>query len=101
MKIPTNELKELSVEKFAKKIGGKKVSIQPSSNNGDLFISVVGADISIRNGKIIIEDHLHFHIELSEKIIFGIYSYENDKNYKVELEGNNPDLLLFVPCWHN
>lgn len=101
MKIPINELKELSIEELIKKISGKKVNVIPSSNNGDLLISVVGADISIRNGKIVLEDHLHFHIELSEKMIFGIYSYGDDENYKIELEGNNPDLLLTVPWWHN
>ena len=101
MKISRDNLKELSVEKFAKKIGGKKVNIYPSSNNGDLLISVTCADVSIRNRKIVFEDHLHFQIELAEKTIFGIYSYGDNENYKIELEGNNPDLLLTVPWWHN
>ena len=62
MKIPTNELKELSVEKFIKRIVGKKVNVIPSSNNGDLIISVVGADVFFRNKKIVFEDHSHFQI---------------------------------------
>lgn len=68
MKIPTNELKELSVEKFIKKIVGKKVSVIPSSNNGDLVISVTSADISIRDRKIVFKDYPHFQIELAEKL---------------------------------
>ena len=101
IKIPTNELKELSVEEFTKRIGGKKVNIIPSSNNGDLFISAIGADVSVKRRKIVFEDHLHFQIELSEKIIFGIYSYGDNTNYRIALEGNNPDLLLIVAWWHN
>lgn len=101
MKIPTNELKELSVEKFIKKIVGKKVNVIPSSNNGDLIISVVGADVFFRNKKIVFEDHSHFQIELSEKTVFAIYSYEDNVNYRIALEGNSPDLLLTVPWWHN
>ena len=101
MKIPTNELKELSVEKFIKRIVGKKVNVIPSSNNGDLIISVVGADVFFRNKKIVFEDHSHFQIELSEKTVFAIYSYEDNVNYRIALEGNSPDLLLTVPWWHN
>ena len=101
MKIPTNELKELSVEKFIKKIVGKKVSVFPSSNNGDLVISVTSADISIRDRKIVFKDYPHFQIELAEKTIFGIYSYGDNENYRIALEGNNPDLLLTIPWWNN
>lgn len=101
MKIPIDELNELPIEELTKKIGGKKVNVIPSSNNGDLIISVVGADIFFRNKKIVFEDHSHFQIELSEKTVFAIYSYEDNVNYRIALEGNSPDLLLTVPWWNN
>lgn len=101
MKIPTDELKELSIEEFAKNIIGKKVNIFPLFNIGDLSISVVGANIAIKNEKIIFEDNVHFHIELSVDSIFGIYSFEDKEHYRISLDGNNPDLLVTVAWWHN
>lgn len=97
MEIPIDELKELSVEEFAKEIEGKKVNIHPSSNNGDLVIDAMGANIFIEDGKIkIFAFGSRFHIGLSDKIIFGIYSYGNNKNYRIAFEGNSPDLLVTI-----
>lgn len=36
------------------------------------------------------------YINLSENYIFAIYSYGNDKNYRLCFEGNSPDLLISV-----
>ena len=97
MEISTDKLKELSVEEFSKEIEGKRVNLHPSSNNGDFIIGTMGANICIKDGKItIFEWESHIHIGLSDKIIFGIYSYENNKNYRIAFEGNSPDLLITV-----
>lgn len=97
MKVPTKELKELFIEEFSKEIEGKKVNIHPSSNNGDFVVDAMGANIFIEDGKIkIFAFDSRFHISLSERILFGIYSYGNNKNYRIAIEGNSPDLLLTV-----
>lgn len=97
MEISIDKLKELSVDEFAIEIEGKKINIHPSSNNGDFVISAMGANICIKDGKItIFEWDSHIYIGLSDKIIFGIYSYGNNKNYRIAFEGNSPDLLITV-----
>lgn len=97
MEVPTDELKELSVEEFAKEIEGKKVNIHPSSNNGDFVVDAMGVNIFIEDEKIkIFAFGSRFYIRLSEKTLFGIYSYGNNKNYRIALEGNSPDLLVTV-----
>ena len=97
MEVSTKELKELSVEEFSKEIEGKKVNIHPSSNNGDFVVDAMGANIFIEDGKIkILAFGSCFHIRLSEKTLFGIYSYGNNKNYRIAFEGNSPDLLVTV-----
>ena len=98
MAIPAYELKELSIAEFAEKINGKKVNIHPSSENGDFYISAVNANILVdKDNRIcIFEWDSHLYIRLSENMIFGIYSYENKKSYRIAFDGNNPDLLLTV-----
>ena len=34
------------------------------------------------------------NVYLSERIVFGIYSYGHGKNYRIAFEGNSPDLLI-------
>ncbi|MSS63682.1 hypothetical protein [Velocimicrobium porci] len=107
MKVPTDELKELTIEEFAKIIDGKRVNIHPFTNknilyvHGDIYISAMNADILVKNedgeNRIsIFEWDSHIFINLSERIVFGIYSYGNNKSYRIAFEGNSPDLLLTV-----
>ncbi len=97
MEVPTDELKEISIEEFSKEIEGKRVNIHPSYNNGDIVIGAMSANICIKDGKItIFEWDSHIHIGLSDRIIFGIYSYGNNKSYRIAFEGNSPDLLVTV-----
>lgn len=107
MKVPTDELKELTIEEFAKVIDGKRVNIHPFTDknilyvHGDIYISAMDANILVKNedgeNRIsIFEWDSHISINLSERIVFGIYSYGNNKSYRIAFEGNSPDLLLTV-----
>ncbi len=99
MEVSTDELQELTIEEFAEEINGKKVNIHPLSEQGDIVISAMNADILIRANQkkiTIFEYDSHIHIDLSENIIFGIYSYGNDKDYRLAFEGNSPDLLITI-----
>ena len=107
MKVPTEELKELTIEEFAKVIDGKRVNIHPFTNknilyvHGDIYISAMDANVLVKNedgeNRInIFEWDSHISINLSERIVFGIYSYGNNKSYRIAFEGNSPDLLLTV-----
>lgn len=110
MAIPIEELKELSIEEFSEEINGKKVNINAFTDNnrletnGNIRISATNSHIYVKentdgynismwgdsNG------YSHLYIDISERIIFGIYSYENDKDYRIAFEGNSPDLLINV-----
>ena len=107
MKVPTEELKELTIEEFAKVIDGKRVNIHPFTDknilyvHGDIYISAMDANILVKNENgenriSIFEWDSHISINLSERIVFGIYSYGNNKSYRIAFEGNSPDLLLTV-----
>lgn len=107
MKVPTEELKELTIEEFAKVIDGKRVNIHPFKDknilyvHGDIYISAMDANVLVKNedgeNRInIFEWDSHISINLSERIVFGIYSYGNNKSYRIAFEGNSPDLLLTV-----
>ena len=107
MKVPTDELKELTIEEFAKVIDGKRVNIHPFTDknilyvHGDIYISAMDANVLVKNedgeNRInIFEWDSHISINLSERIVFGIYSYGNNKDYRIAFEGNSPDLLLTV-----
>lgn len=107
MKVPTEELKELTIEEFAEEIRTKKVNIHPFTNDDDSAthgnIYITGIDVTIHikksddeNRMSIFEWDSHLLIDISEHFIFGIYSYENDKNYRIAFEGNSPDLLISV-----
>lgn len=107
MKVPTEELKELTIEEFAKVIDGKRVNIHPFTDknilyvHGDIYISAMDANVLVKNedgeNRInIFEWDSHISINLSERIVFGIYSYGNNKSYRIAFEGNSPDLLLTV-----
>ena len=101
MEVPTDKLKELSIEEFAKVINGKRVNIHPFTDKGDIYLSAMNADILVKNEEginriTIFEYDSHLYMSLSEKIIFGIYSYENNKSYRISFDGNSPDLLVTV-----
>ena len=107
MKVPTEELKELTIEEFAKVIDGKRVNIHPFTDknilyvHGDIYISAMDANVLVKNedgeNRInIFEWDSHISINLSQRIVFGIYSYGNNKSYRIAFEGNSPDLLLTV-----
>lgn len=98
MEVPADKLKELSVAEFAEKINGKRVNIHPFSEDGDLYINALDADILVdKDNRIcIFGGNSHLYISLSEAMVFGIYSYENGKSYRIAFEGNSPDLLLAV-----
>lgn len=107
MKVPAEELKELTIEEFAKVIDGKRVNIHPFTDknilyvHGDIYISAMDANVLVKNedgeNRInIFEWDSHISINLSERIVFGIYSYGNNKSYRIAFEGNSPDLLLTV-----
>ena len=107
MKVPTDELKELTIEEFAEEINGKRVNIHPFTDknilyvHGDIYISAMDANVLVKNedgeNRInIFEWDSHIFINLSERIVFGIYSYGNNKSYRIAFEGNSPDLLLTV-----
>lgn len=99
MRVSTDELQELSFEEFGKEVSGKRINIHPFSENGDIVIGAMNADILIRDNQkaiSIFEYDSHIHIDLSENILFAFYSYGNDKNYRIAFEGNSPDLLITV-----
>lgn len=99
MKVSTEELQELSFEEFGKEVSGKRINVHPFSENGDIVIGAINANILIRDNQkaiTIFEYDSHIHIDLSENIIFALYSYGNDKNYRIAFEGNSPDLLITV-----
>lgn len=99
MKVSTDELKELSFEEFGNELNGKRINIHPFSDNGDIVISAMNADILIGDNQktiSIFEYNSHIHIGLSENILFALYSYRNSKNYRIAFEGNSPDLLITI-----
>jgi len=110
MEVPIEGLKELSIEDFAEKINGKKVNIHPFTENerldaiGNIYISATNVNVLVQNdsgsyrisiwGESSAKSQLY--VNLSENFIFGIYSYENGKSYRIAFEGNSPDLLVTV-----
>lgn len=99
MEASTDELQELSFDEFGKDVSGKKINIHPFSENGDIVIGAMNANILINSDQktiTIFEYDSHIHIDLSENILFALYSYGNDKNYRIAFEGNSPDLLITV-----
>lgn len=99
MKVSTDELQELSFEEFGKDVSGKKINIHPFSENGDIVIGAMNANILVNSSQktiSIFEYDSHIHIDLSENILFALYSYGNDKNYRIAFEGNSPELLITV-----
>lgn len=99
MKVSTDELQELSFEEFDKEVSGKRINIHPFSENGDIVIGAMNANILVNSSQktiSIFEYDSHIHIDLSENILFALYSYGNDKNYRIAFEGNSPDLLIAV-----
>lgn len=99
MEVSTNELQELSFEEFGNELNGKRINIHPFSDNGDIVISAMNADILINSDQrtiSIYEYDSHIHIGLSQNIIFALYSYSNDKNYRIAFEGNSSDLLVTI-----
>lgn len=99
MRVSTDKLQELLFEEFGKKLSGKRINIHPFSEKGDIVIGAMNANILIRDNQkaiSIFEYDSHIHIDLSENILFALYSYGNDKNYRIAFEGNSPDLLITV-----
>ena len=98
MEVSADDLKELSIAQFAEKINGKRINIHPFSESGHLYISALDANILVdKDSRICISGKdSHLHISLSETMVFGIYSYENGKSFRIAFEGNSPDLLLTV-----
>ena len=99
MEVSTDELQELSFKEFGKEVSGKRINIHPFSENGDIVIGAMNANILISDNQkaiTIFEYDSHIHIDLSENILFALYSYGNDKNYRIAFEGNSPDLLITV-----
>lgn len=95
----TDELQELSFEEFSKEVDGKRINICPISENGDIVIGAMNADILINSDQrtiSIYEYDSHIYIDLSENILFALYSYGNDRNYRIAFEGNSPDLLVTI-----
>lgn len=110
MEVSIEELKELSIEDFAEAINGKRVNIHPFTENktlevnGNIYISATNVHILVKNnsdsyrigiwGESTANSQLY--VNLSEHFLFGIYSYENGKSYRIAFEGNSPDLLITV-----
>ena len=66
----------------------------PFSENGDIVIGAMNANILISSDQktiSIFEYDSHIHIVFSGNILFALYSYGNDKNYRIAFEGNSPD----------
>ena len=49
MGVSTNELQELSFEEFGKEVSGKRINVHPFSENGDIVIDAMNANILIRD----------------------------------------------------
>lgn len=110
MEVPKEKLKELSIEEFAETINGKRVNINPYTKNetlevnGNIYISATNVNVLVQNdsGSYRISiwgdstANSQLFVNLSENFIFGIYSYENGKSYRIAFEGNSPDLLVTV-----
>lgn len=110
MEVPIEGLKELSIEDFAEKINGKKVNIHPFTDNerleanGNIYISATNVNVLVQNdsgsyrisiwGESSAKSQLY--VNLSENFIYGMYSYENGKSYRIAFEGNSPDLLVIA-----
>ena len=108
MEVPIEELKELPIENFAEGINGKMVNIHPFTENkrlevnGNIYISARNVNVLVKKDsdgyRISIwgesTAYSQLSINISEHFIFGIYSYGNDKNYRIAFEGNSPDLLV-------
>ena len=99
MKVSTDELQELSFEGFGNELNGKRINIHPFAENGDIVIGAMNADILVNSDQktiSIFEYDSHIHIVFSGNILFALYSYGNDKNYRIAFEGNSPDLLITI-----
>lgn len=99
MSVSTDELKELSLEEFGNELSGKRINIHPFSENGDIVLNAMNADVLVRTNQktiSIFEYDSHIYITLSENIFFALYSYGNEKNYRIAFEGNSPDLLITI-----
>lgn len=108
MKVPTEELKELTIEEFVEEIRTKRVNIYPFTDkryfyvHGDIYIDAIHVHLYLgkhEDGYTMniwgeTNDYSSLNVYLSERIIFGIYSYGNGKNYRIAFEGNSPDLLI-------
>ncbi len=97
--VSTDELQELSFEEFGNELSGKRINIHPFSENGDIVIGAMNANILISSDQktiSIFEYDSHIHIVFSGNILFALYSYGNDKNYRIAFEGNSPDLLITI-----
>lgn len=108
MEVPKEKLKELSIEEFSEVINGKRVNIHPFSENkrldvnGYIYISAHNVNVFVKKesdgyrlsiwGESTAYSQLS--INLLENFIFGIYSYENGRSYRIAFEGNSPDLLI-------
>ena len=107
MKIPIEELKEITIEEFGNEMQNKKIHICPFTNKnyfyvyGDIYIYGMKVHIAVKNEHgvnriCIFESGSYLSINISENYIFGIYSYGNNKDYRIAFEGNNPDLLISI-----
>lgn len=110
MEVPKEELKELSIEEFAEKINGKRANIHPYTEtgrldvSGNIYISAINVFVLVKKESDGYRVSIwrestadsQLSINLSENFIFGIYSYENGKSYRIAFEGNSPDLLVSV-----
>lgn len=110
MEVPIEGLKELSIKEFAEEIRDKRVNIHPFTEskrldvNGNIYISAKNVNVFVKEDsdgyKISIwgesTAYSQLYINLSEHFIFGIYSYGNEKSYRVAFESNSPDLLITV-----
>lgn len=87
---------------------GKRVNIHPFSENkcldvnGNIYISANNVNVLVKKDsegyRISIwgesTAYSQLSINISEHFIFGIYSYGNDKSFRIAFEGNSPDLLV-------
>lgn len=108
MEVPIEKLKELSIEECAEEINGKRVHIHPFTEskcldvNGNIYISATNVNIFVKKESDgyrisiwgVSNANSQLYVNLSEDIIFGIYSYGDDKSYRIAFEGNSPDLLV-------
>lgn len=72
MKVSTDELKELSFEEFGNELSGKKINICSISENGDIVLNAMNADVLVRTNQktiSIFEYDSHICIKLSDKIM--------------------------------